>query len=209
MNNNIGGVFMNKKQVVINYLREQNVENLIQVLSLPLSNKEIHLELGDILLNDSYFGSEANRYDLFRYLRQNLHRLTLFNLVDVNHAFFQLVGWGNQEWRGLRDELIAMLYHDVYESNQTKYLKYAIYILTSVDSAYKEMVYKRGLLPHHIQYFKDNLLYEDDTILVWNIRSNVRRNLPGLLTNTDETNTTCQLNEDINNIFGTLPTVYI
>lgn len=206
MANNIGGVFMDKKQAVINYLRVPNVANLIQVLSLPLSNKELHLELGDILLNDSYFVSAANRYELFRYLGQNLHRVTLFNLLDVSYAFFHLGGWDNQEFRGVRDELTALLYRDVYESNQTKCLKYALYILTSVDSAYKETVYKRGLLPHHIKYFKDTLFSEDDTVLIWNIRFNVKRNLKGVLINKEGFKSTCKLNADITSIFETLQT---
>ena len=206
MNNNLGGVFMDKKQVYINYLRVPNVENLIQVLSLPLSNKELQLELGDILLDDRYFGSEANRYELFRYLRQNLHRVTLFNLLDVNYAFFRLDEWGKQEWRGVRDELVAMLYRDVYETNQTKCLRYGLYILTSVDSAYKDTVYKRGLLPHHIEYFKDTLFSVDDKILIWEIRYNVKRNLQGVLVNKDGYKPTCKLNGDITRIFETLQT---
>lgn len=199
---------MNQKQVIINYLRETTSENLIQVLSLPLSNKELQLELGDILLNDIYFGSEANRYELFRYLGQNLQRVSFFNLLDVSYAFFHLGGWGSQGLRGVRDELIALLYRDVYESNQTKCLKYALYILTSVDSAYKETVYKRGLLPHHIKYFKDTLFSVDDTLLLWDIRFNVKRNLPGIVTNTEGSKLTCKLNDDITSIFETLQTVH-
>lgn len=199
---------MNQKQVIINYLRETTFENLIQVLSLPLSNKELQLELGDILLNDIYFGSEDNRYELFRYLGQNLQRVAFFNLLDVSYAFFHLGGWGRQGLRGVRDELIALLYRDVYESNQTKCLKYALYILTSVDSAYKETVYKRGLLPHHIKYFKDTLFSVDDTILLWDIRFNVKRNLPGIVTNTEGSKLTCKLNDDITSIFETLQTVH-
>ena len=208
MTNNLGGFFMNKKQVFINYLRVPNVENLIQVLSLPLSNKELHLELGDILLNDSYFVSAANRYELFRYLGQNLHRVTLFNLLDVSYAFFKLGGWDNQEFRGVRDELVAMLYRDIYESNQTKRLKYALYILTYVDSTYKETVYKRGLLPHHIEYFKDTLFSVDDKMLIWEIQFNIERHLQGVLTNTEGSKSTCKLNDDITSIFETLQTVY-
>ena len=199
---------MNKKKVYINYLRVPNVENLIQVLSLPLANKELQLELGDILLNDSYFGSEANRYELFRYLRQNLHRVTLFNILDVNYAFFQLGGWDNQEFRGVRDELVALLYRDIYESKQTKRLKYALYILTSVDSTYKETVYKRGLLPHHIEYFKDTLFSVEDKILILVIQFNIESNLQGVLTNTEGSKSTCKLNDDITSIYETLQTVY-
>lgn len=145
---------MNKKQAVINYLREPTYETVITLLNLNLTRDELLQEVG--LLRLPYLGSEANK-KIIQYLNTRVSLLTYFDFSSVDF----LLSIYSREDKGISDELkkayIDYMYHYLYDSESDKEN-----LLDCIDSLITEQgyrtdvskdFYKRGLLAEHKQYF--------------------------------------------------------
>lgn len=145
---------MNKKQVITNYLRETTSENLIQVLSLPLSNKELQLELGDLRINATQFEQGGKHTQFYDYLLQNQERIDCLNIGDFSIVFECNQGYNISRWEPLVKRQLELLYSYFYESLDSEHWLHALDTLTHTYRASLQGMSKKGLLPRHINYFK-------------------------------------------------------
>lgn len=145
---------MNQKQVITNYLRETTSENLIQVLSLPLSNKELQLELGELRINATQFEQGGKHTQFYDYLLQNQERIDCLNIGDFSIVFECNQGYNISRWEPLVKRQLELLYSYFYESLDSEHWLQALDTLTHTYKSSLQVMCKKGLLPRHINYFK-------------------------------------------------------
>lgn len=145
---------MNKKQVIINYLREQTYETVINLLNLNLTRDELLQEVG--LLRLPYLGSDDNR-KVIQYLNTRVSLLTYFDFRSV----YLILSSHRIEEQGVSDELkkahIDYMYQYLYDSASDKENLFDCIDSLITEQGYRTDVskdfYKRGLLAEHKQYF--------------------------------------------------------
>lgn len=145
---------MNKKQVIINYLREQTYETVINLLNLNLTRDELLQEVG--LLRLPYLVSDDNK-KVIQYLNTRVSLLTYFDFNSV-YCLLANLRFENQ---GISDELkkayIDYRYHYLYGSASDKENLFDCIDSLIIEQGYRTDVstdfYKRGLLAEHKQYF--------------------------------------------------------
>lgn len=152
---------MNQKQAITNYLRETTSENLIQVLSLPLSNKELQLELGELRINAKQFDQGGKHTQFYEYLLQNQERIDCLNIGDFSIVFECNHGYNVSRWEPLVKRQLELLYIYFYESLDSEHWLHALDTLTHTYSSSLPVICKKGLLPRHINYFKGKVNQDD------------------------------------------------
>ena len=160
---------MNKKQVVINYLREQNYKTITGVLHLITVYPDLIDQLCPLKIHRLPM---KEMRQMLVYFNSNPSHLYFFDLQSVSGVMGEYGDINIMATDELYLEYINYLHNYMYtEPNNGKDILFCIdYLLTARESALskKESLLTKGLLPHHIIYFLSDEVYREEIeLLVW------------------------------------------